>query len=805
MPSSPFRSLFTSVFRLRSKRGCDRTARPRSRRLQIEALEDRFVPSLTTLVPSGLDSPLGVAVDGSGNVYIADTYDNAIKEWVSATNTVVTLVSSGLSSPEGIAVDASGNVYIADTGDNAIKEWNQASNMVTTLVPSSSGLFLPTGIAVDGNGNVYIADYGRGDIQEWVASSNSTMKLVSTGLNRPSNVAVDTRGNVYIADYGNDAIKEWLASSSTVNTLVSSDLTSPFGIAADSSGNLYIADSGDNAIKEWVASSNTVKTLVSSGLSFPTGIAVDGSGNVYIADYGESEIKELVAPPAITGQPQNASATVGQSGPASFTVTATGSALSYQWQISTDNGDTFTNLSDGPGVSGAATSTLTVSGFATAGAAEYQVVITDGSGETVTSNAATLTINAAPSITTQPQNATVTAGQSASETFLIAAGGGTGPLSVQWEVSTNQGASFSNLSNGNGVAGATGTTLTLSGFAAAGTAEYRAVVSDANGVTAISSPATLTINPAPAITTQPQNAVATVGQAASVAFTIGESGGTGPVTIQWQVSTDNGSSFTDLSNGSGITGATTTTLTLSGLATAGSAEYRAVVTDANGVTATSNAATLTVNAAPADPNQSWLTQVYADLLHRSLDPSGQAAWGKLLSQGDSRTQVVLLIESSLEYRTDEVQALYVQLLHRPADASGLNGFTSFLGDGGTAEQVETAILGSSEYFQLHGGTNESFLAALYQDVLDRSLDPSGAESWGTALAGGITRNALAAAILASLEADTNEIQGLFRDFLHRAADPSGLNSFTTAFQQGLPTETAIAGIVGSEEYFARGQ
>ena len=87
----------------------------------------------------GIDGyPYGVAVDGAGNVYIADTGNNAIKKWTAASNTVTTLVSSGLSYPTGVAVDGAGNVYIADTGNNAIKEWTAANNTVTTLV--SSGL-----------------------------------------------------------------------------------------------------------------------------------------------------------------------------------------------------------------------------------------------------------------------------------------------------------------------------------------------------------------------------------------------------------------------------------------------------------------------------------------------------------------------------------------------------------------------------------------------------------------------------------------------------------------------------------------
>ncbi|HEX7423780.1 MAG TPA: hypothetical protein VF311_07830, partial [Terriglobales bacterium] len=117
------------------------------------------VNPVTTLVSSGLFWPMGVAVDGSGNVYIADVGYNAIYKWSAATQQVTTLVSSGLNSPSGVAVDGSGNVYIADTSNSAIKKWSASTQQVTTLV--SSGLTHPCGVAVDGSGNVYIADSGN--------------------------------------------------------------------------------------------------------------------------------------------------------------------------------------------------------------------------------------------------------------------------------------------------------------------------------------------------------------------------------------------------------------------------------------------------------------------------------------------------------------------------------------------------------------------------------------------------------------------------------------------------------------------
>ena len=161
--------------------------------------------TVTTLVSTGLNNPLGVAVDAAGNVYIADSENNAIKEWVVASNTVITLVSTGLNNPLGLAVDAAGNVYIADTGNNAVKKWTAANGVVTTLVPT--GLSLPTAVAVDGAGNVYIADRENNAIEEWTAANHTVTTLVPNPYG-PTGVALDGLGNIYIVDDLNGALLE---------------------------------------------------------------------------------------------------------------------------------------------------------------------------------------------------------------------------------------------------------------------------------------------------------------------------------------------------------------------------------------------------------------------------------------------------------------------------------------------------------------------------------------------------------------------------------------------------------------------
>jgi len=246
---------------------------------------------VTTLVSSGLAEPEGIAVDGSGNVYIADRVNSAVREWNASTQQMTTLVGTGLSYPDAVAVDGSGNVYIADTGNNTIKEWSASTQQVTALVPT--GLSGPTGVAVDGSGNVYIADTGNSAIKEWSPSTQQVTALVSTGLSGPTGVAVDGSGNVYIGDTGNNAVKQWNAATQQVTTLVSTGLNGPTEVAVDGSGNVYIADTGNHAIEEWSASTQQVAAVVSTGAGDPGGIAVDGSGNVYFSDSLANVVEEM--------------------------------------------------------------------------------------------------------------------------------------------------------------------------------------------------------------------------------------------------------------------------------------------------------------------------------------------------------------------------------------------------------------------------------------------------------------------------------------------------------------------------------
>jgi sugar lactone lactonase YvrE len=230
-----------------------------------------------------------LAVDGAGNVYFADSGNDAILIWMADQDTVSLRNLDVLDFPQVVAVDSAGNIYFADGNDSAIYELTVSGN---SFGPGSRGFSSPAGLAVDGAGNVFIADTFNNAIKVWMAANRNVITLVSNGLSDPYGVAVDIAGNVYIADTGNNAIKVWAAASSNVTTLVPG-LNAPEGVAVDGAGNVYIADSDNATVKEWNAATSTVAALASSGSSYPSGVAVDGTGNVYFAQAGDNAIKEL--------------------------------------------------------------------------------------------------------------------------------------------------------------------------------------------------------------------------------------------------------------------------------------------------------------------------------------------------------------------------------------------------------------------------------------------------------------------------------------------------------------------------------
>jgi sugar lactone lactonase YvrE len=222
--------------------------------------------------------------------------------------TVASDTSAGLSNPVGVALDGNSNLYVADWGNSRIIMLPWSDGAYGTAVPIGSTLDAPTGVAVDGAGNVYIAGYDGGTVlKETLAAGNYAQTVIGSGTSLPAGVAVDGAGNVYIADYGtNVALLETFASGVYTQSVISSDLSSPYGIAFDGAGNVYLADSGNNRlVKETLSSGTYSESTILSGLSAPQGVALDGAGDVYFTDTGNNSVAILPWNGSSYGTPLN--------------------------------------------------------------------------------------------------------------------------------------------------------------------------------------------------------------------------------------------------------------------------------------------------------------------------------------------------------------------------------------------------------------------------------------------------------------------------------------------------------------------
>jgi sugar lactone lactonase YvrE len=402
--------------------------------------------------------PDGIAVDGSGNVFVTDgicDHTGAIGDTirkVSPSGVVTTLAgatgvagsadgtgaAAQFDNPWGVAVDGGGNLYIGDTGNNTIRMVTPAG-VVTTLAGAKAAgstdgtgaaarFNMPLGVALDGNGNLYVADSGNNTIRKvtpagvvttFAGTAGKAGSADGTGaaarFNSPVGIAIDGKGNLYVADGDNCTIRK-VTPAGVVTTLAGTAGTVgnadgagaaaqfylPSGIAVDGSGNLYIADT-ENYLIRMITPSGVVTTLAgttppggangSNGGSadgtgaaaqffYPSGIAVDGSGNLYVGDSFNYTIRKGYATtgaPQVTTQPADLYVAAG--GNATFSVSASGSsALSYQW-----------NFNSSP-IPGATASSYTVSNVQASDAGPYTVTVTDADGSS-TSNVANLYVN----------------------------------------------------------------------------------------------------------------------------------------------------------------------------------------------------------------------------------------------------------------------------------------------------------------------------------------------------------------------------------------------------------------------------
>jgi sugar lactone lactonase YvrE len=334
-------------------------------------------------VAAKFDAIRGLAFDSAGNLFIADMINERVRRIDVATRMISTVAGTGiigysgdggpataamLALPQTVAVDGAGNLYIADTDNARIRKVDATTGTISTVAGTGTGGFsgdggpasaavvsYSTSVTLDTSGNLYITDAGNGRIRRVDRFANlintvaggpgDNVPATAAVLLGPRDVALDSAGNVYIADQANHRIRRVDAVTRVLTTVAgtgtggfsgdggpatAAKLFSPFGVTIDTRNNIYIADDDNYRVRRVDGVTGTITTLAGNGTNGFSGdggpataaslgevaaVAVDASGNVYIADPGNARVRKVDSAGVITTFAGGGN-TLGDGGPA---------------------------------------------------------------------------------------------------------------------------------------------------------------------------------------------------------------------------------------------------------------------------------------------------------------------------------------------------------------------------------------------------------------------------------------------------------------------------------------------------------
>jgi len=433
-----------------------------------------------------LSGPTALALDAADDLFIADTGNNRIRKISAQTGDISTIAGDGtanfagdggaatlaeLMAPAGIAVDLTGNVYVADTGNNRIRLVSASTGFITTIAgngtpalagdggaASAAELNHPSALALDFNGNLFIADTANAEVRKIALAAGTIAAVAGNGsagfggdgtvatsasLSSPSGIAIDAAGDLYIADAGNNRIRQVLSSNSFIATIAgagsasfsgdagaatSATLNQPGSIALDASGRLLIADTMNNRLRLVDPSLAPMSFgAVNPGTSsLPLTAVATNTGNQTLT-FTNLSISNLFVSGTATGNTCTATTTLGPGQSCSLTLTFQPTTTgNYSGSISfTDNSLNQSSAVQSISLSGSSTETptgYTVTGLAstvTAGAIQTITVAAAKDSSVVTSYAGIAHFTSSDPKAVLPADYTYTASDAGQHTFSV--------------------------------------------------------------------------------------------------------------------------------------------------------------------------------------------------------------------------------------------------------------------------------------------------------------------------------------------------------------------------------------------------